>query len=266
MLSIACVVLAHKLSLDERAFVLPNDAPNPGQCALAELSDLSDEVRVFEEKLFSALAESLRQIASLDMTMDPSLADIFDGRLFSFMLLQVAAKWPMPTWVDEHCFQHFTSSCASGENVVFKIKHSEVVLFTAPCQLGDKCWWSAAERLISIDDQERTCAQALLASAQQLRAQKPGLRRAKLRKVGEGEMLSEVLGNVSERMKEFEEECCDEYLPSIGPFSPHHYHRYADQSVPAVCLRVLFVLLCMLRRNLHGYRVDDVFHGSTHKS
>ena len=228
MISIACAVLIQRLSLNERAFVLPN----PGHCALAELSDLSDAVRVFEEKLFSALTESLQQAAASGISIDPSVADIFDGRLFSFLLLQLTARWSMPAWLDEHCFHQFTSSSVDGESVVFKIKHSDVVLFTDTVQSGDdvtdKCWWSATERLLSIDDETRACAQTLLASAQHLRAEKSSLQRAQLRKVGNGEMLSEVLGNVSERMKEFEVECCDEDLPSMEQFSPHHYHRYVD--------------------------------------
>ena len=243
MLSIACVVMTQRLSLNERAFVLPN----PGHCALAELSELSDAVRVFEEKLFSALTESLQQAVAAGITIDPTVADIFDGRLFSFVVLQLAARWSMPAWVDELCFQQFTSSCINGESLVFKIKHSDVVLFAEPGQSGDKSWWSAAERLLSIEDEERACAQALLANAQQLRSRKTSLRQAQLRKVGEGEMLSEVLGNVSERMKEFEVECRDEDLPSAGPFSPHHYHRYVSAcSVSAFIAdhRCSFSFLC----------------------
>ena len=226
MMSIACTVLIQRLSLNERAFVLPN----PGHCALAELSALSDAVRVFEEKLFFALTESLQQAAASGIPIDPSVADIFDGRLFSFLLLQLAARWSMPVWLDEHCFHQFTSSCVDGESVVFKIKQSDVVLFTDTVQSGDNvtdtCWWSAAERLLSIDDETRARAQTLLASAQHLRGEKSSLQRAQLRKVDSGEMLSEVLGNVSERMKEFEVEFCDEDLPSMEQFSPHHYHRY----------------------------------------
>ena len=204
MVSIACVVLIQKLSLAERAFILPN----PGQCALSTMTGLAKTVTKFEEKFFTTLTDSVQQAVETGITLDRTITDIFDGRLFTLVLLQLAAGWTMPDWLGVDCLE--------------QIEQHDLAMFAQ-----SESWWSAAERLLCLNEKDRVCAQSLLEEAERLRSTKTPLQRAHLKGVGDVEMLVEVLGDVQEKMKRFEVESPQGETPSLGPFSPHHYHRYA---------------------------------------
>ena len=218
MVSIACVLLIQRLSLAERAFILPN----PGQCALSTMTGLAKTVSEFEEKLFTALTDSVQQAVDTGITLDRTITDIFDGRLFTLVLLQLAAGWTMPDWLGADCVKQFTSPSINCADVVLKIEQRDVAMFAQ-----SENWWSAAERLLSLNQEERVYAQSLLEEAERLRSTKTPLQRAHLKGVGDVDMLVEVLGDVQEKMKQFEVESPQGETPSLGPFSPHHYHRYA---------------------------------------
>jgi hypothetical protein len=218
MVSIACVVLIQRLSLAERAFILPN----PGQCALSTMTGLAKTVTEFEEKLFIALADSVQKAVDTGITLDRTITDIFDGRLFTLVLLQLVAGWTLPDWLGADCVKQFTSPSINCADVVLKIEQRDVAMFAQ-----SENWWSSAERLLSLNEEERVCAQSLLEEAERLRSTKTPLQKAHLKGVGDVDMLVEVLGDVQEKMKRFEVESPQGETPSWCPFSPHHYHRYA---------------------------------------
>ena len=119
----------------------------------------------------------------------------------------------------------------NGAHVILKIEEHEVVLFAQ----GEK-WWSAARRLLSLDEDERVSAKAMLDKAEQLQCAKTPVRKASLHGVSDIDMLVEVLGDVQEKMRRFEVESQETEAPGLGPFSPHHYHRYNT-----ICLRLIIV-------------------------
>jgi hypothetical protein len=71
MVSIACVGAMQRLSLKDRAFVLPGDDHRPRSSALSFLnssvSDLSETVTNFQNKLCCALADSIQQAKDIDI-------------------------------------------------------------------------------------------------------------------------------------------------------------------------------------------------------
>jgi hypothetical protein len=226
MTSIACVVLAQRLSHSERNFVLPNR----GNRALSELPRLSETVMEFQGSLSFALIDSLQHAFASGLPLDFTVLDIFDGRLLTLMLLQLAAGWALPDWLGDECAHNFTSYSHKGEEIEIRLKHSEVVLFNGVVPSSNNCWWSATQQLLAFTADESQMARDLLdegaeqVSSTQKRLQ---LQQAHLRNVGKRDLLSEVLGDVRERMKPFEGESPDGDDLSLGPFFLHHYHRYA---------------------------------------
>ena len=81
------------------------------------------------------------------------------------------------------------------------------------------------KRLLFITDDEREWAKSVLDRAKKVRGTKSQLRHARLRSVGAGNMLSQVLGDVRERMMQFENTDEDDVAIGVGAFVPHHYHN-----------------------------------------
>jgi hypothetical protein len=241
MVSIACVGAMQRLLLKDRAFVLPGDDQRQRSSALAfipsSVSHLSETVATFQKtvihfqnKLCCALADSIQQATG--MSVESTATDVFDGRLFSFILLQLVAGWTLPDWLGDTCVQHFTTVSTifhteSGRALDFKIKSTEVTLFThdRPEDPLCDCWWAAVKRLLLISDDERVWAKSVLDEAKKVRGTKSQLQHARLRPVGAGNMLSQVLGDVRERMMQFENTDEDDVASGVGAFVPHHYHN-----------------------------------------
>ena len=108
-----------------------------------------------------------------------------------------------------------------------QIKSTQVTLFThdRPEDPVCDCWWAAAKRLLFISDDEREWAKSVLDRAKKVRGTKSQLQHARLRSVGAGNMLSQVLGDVRERMMQFENTDEDDVASGVGAFVPHHYHN-----------------------------------------
>ena len=250
MASIACVVLASRLSHSERNFVLPNRESK----ALSELPGLSETVMDFQGSLSFALTDYLQQAFASGLPLDFTVLDIFDGRLLTLMLLQLAAGWTLPDWLGDECAHNFTSYSHKGEEIEIRIKHSEVVLFSGVVPSSNNRWWSATQQLLAFTADESQRARDLLADAAvQVSSTKTRLQlqQAHLRNVGDKDLLSQVLGDVRERMKPFEVESPDGDDLSLGPFFLHHYHRYAcercvPESMSAIRITDSDTLLCLL--------------------
>ena len=239
MICLGCLEMMRVLPLDDRSFVLPTTGEDeqdfPSSSSKSSMlsvlrrgpSGLAYSVTEFQESLFAALTSAIHRLlpeASQDSDSDVIIADIFDGRLFTIVLLQLLAGHTLPGWLSETCVQRFTE----GDRSDIKLKTSNHVLFLHPGGRDVDYWWSSASSLLSATPDEVAWAKSVLEAAALSRDTKQTIRLAELQPVGhlENDMLSEVLGDVKDRMRQFERfgPSSNMIINPLGPFTPHHYH------------------------------------------
>ena len=237
MICLGCLEMMQVLPLDCRAFVLPPPAEKEDSSSSSVSSMLSVlgqgprslaiTVAEFQDHLFAALTSSIHQLHQdicHDSDSDAVVADIFDGRLFTIVLLKLMAGHTLSGCLSETCVQSFTAEDKSD----IKLGSSNHVLFSHPSsgkRVAD-CWWSSASSLLSATPDEAAWAKTVLEEVARLRDTKKTIQMAELQPVGhlENDMLSQVLGDVNDRMRQFEIDFQDGIGTSLGPFTPHHYH------------------------------------------
>ena len=247
MISMGCLEMMRVLPLSDRAFVLPFPGPDTSVWSLMRQSapDLAEVVTEFQNCLFSCLTTSIEQLPTLATAFDESdstIADIFDGRVFTVLLLQLMAGHYLPSWLSEACVKRFTSvrsysSKSSGtgafntDNFEIKLKYSNQILFWhvgSEEQVSDK-WWQKAHSLLSVSEDESMWVQSFLEEAAHLRETKNVIELAKLQPVGRGKenMLSQVLGDVQDRMQRFEVQPHEKFLGLGSKWEEYDFPTFA---------------------------------------
>jgi hypothetical protein len=200
--SCACFQALLCQPLAARVLVLPGDAERVAALeAWGGSPAVARAVSEFLDRLYSSMAAMVRRaIAQGALADGGSLADAFDGRLFTALLLQaVASGGVLPDCLAEASRQLLLSSWPLGTD-------------DCPPLAELMRPWAA----------DAGAARAALACAEELRDKHERVEPASLLPAG-GTLLKEVLGELGGRMAAHET-ADPPQASGAGPFHAHHYH------------------------------------------